>query len=154
VHRDFRDVIIVAMLAVEAPVKKLVAVGGVALALAAGVAFTAHRAHASHHHHAHHRLTLHAPSEPGAIYFSIFNQGDVRWPSHRPLDLEADRTPLVFNWQVKTPDDCFWSVTETLTPTDARHFGYDYDEQPLGCAPDAVPSYIATPRTGVVVVDE
>jgi hypothetical protein len=156
VHRPKRDVKLVDMLAVEAPIKKLVAVGGVALLIAAGVALRSHRAHAHGHHHHHHRLTLHAPREPGAIYYTVFAQGDVMVPDRPGLwsELTDASKPFHINSHIQTPDGCYWDVSETLTVTDPSHFAYAYDETPTGCAPDSVPSYIATPRTGVVAIDE
>jgi hypothetical protein len=140
------------MLAVEAPVKKLVAVGGVALAIVAGLALRSHAEHRHwHHQHTVHRLTLHAPIEASAIYYTVFANGDV---FVRDLQHGQGNKPLQFRARVETPDSCYWEVTETMTPVDARHYSYDYDEQPAGCDPDALPSYIATPRTGEVVVDE
>ena len=135
------------MLAVEAPVKKLLVIGGMALALTVGVAMRPHRAQAHQHHR--HRLTLHAESEPGATYYTMFANGDV-WVD----DLPDVGTHVRMRYHVETPDGCYWDVTERMRRVDEHQLFYVYDEQAAGCEPDATPSYIATPRVGHVIVDE
>jgi hypothetical protein len=147
VHREIGDVRIGDMLAVEAPVKKLLVVGGVALALAAGVALRPHHTHARSHHR--HRLTLHADSEPSATYYTMFANGDV-WVDSLP----AMHTQVRMRYRVETPDSCYWDVTEKMMRVEDNRLLYMYDEQPAGCEPDADPSFIATPRIGEVMIDE
>lgn len=99
-------------------------------------------------------MTLHADSEVGATYYTVFARGEIAirdsvWP-----EMTDASKPFHLHSHVQTPDGCYWNVTETLTLTDASHFAYAYDETPAGCAPDSIPGYIATPRTGVVTIDE
>lgn len=128
------------MLAVEAPVLKVLALGGVTLAMSALLHHPSHRAH--------HRLSLHAPSRADALYLTRFNEGDFAITRD-----DADLKSLTFTTRAYVSDGCEWLGIETLVPVDAKHYAYSYDEAILSCAPDANPC-VKTPRTGVVVVDE
>ncbi len=131
------------MLAVEVPVLKLVAMGGVGLAMAAMLSHS----HAPHHG-SKHRLSLHAPARADALYLTVFADGDLEITRD-----DANLHALTFTTRAFVSDGCEWLGIERLVPVDARHYEYSYDEARLQCAPDAVPG-IKTPRTGIVIVDE
>jgi hypothetical protein len=128
------------MLAVEAPVLKVIALGGMTLAMSA---FLHHPSHRSHH-----RLSLHAPTNPSYLYLTRFEAGDISITRD-----DSDLKTVTFTTRAFVNDGCEWLGIETLVPVDGKHYAYSYDEAILSCAPDANPC-IKTPRTGVVVVDE
>ena len=140
------------MLAVEAPVKKLVVVAGAALAIAAFV----HRPHAADRTY-HHRLTLHAPVEANAFYLTVFANGRVQHSDcdTQPLEVDmetAELPPLTFTTRAHVYDGCEWRATERLVPNGDHSYAYSYQEEILSCRPGAHPTR-ATPRTGTVTVD-
>lgn len=140
------------MLAVEAPVKKLVVVAGAALALAAFV----HRPHAAERTY-HHRLTLHAPVEDNSVYLTAFARGRVQHTEcdARPLELDmqsAELPPLTFMTRAQLFDGCEWRATEHLVPNGDHSYAYSYEEEIISCRAGAHPTR-ATPRTGTVTVD-
>jgi hypothetical protein len=140
----------VGMLAVETPVRKLVAIGGVTLALAA----FAHHPHAAHS--ARHHLTLHAPPPPDrTVYMTVFAQGHLEESTcdlHSiVVTLPDERQPIEFTTRLHYWG-CDWLGVERLVPS-GDHFDYSYDETKLRCEPDAPPT-ITTPRTGIVTVDD
>jgi hypothetical protein len=128
------------MLAVEAPVLKVIALGGMTLAMSAFLHHPSHRAH--------HRLSLHAAARADALYLTRFEAGDISITRD-----DSDLKPVTFTTRAFVNDGCEWLGIETLVPVDSKHYAYSYDEAILSCAPDANPC-VKTPRTGVVVVDE
>jgi hypothetical protein len=92
------------------------------------------------------RLELHAPEEPGALYLTAWDQGDV---FVRLADGKA--RPLKFQTHAFINDGCEWLATERLVPTGPDRYAYSYDEEILSCQPGATPAR-KTPRTGFVVV--
>lgn len=124
-------------LALSAPVLKSLVVAG--LALGAGIAAEATSSSCQLH-----RLSLHAIDQPGALYLTVFRDGDihVRFDKMRPM-----------RWETRAwvSDGCRWLGTDTLIPRDDRSFDYEYSETLLGCEPGSTP-YYKTPRTGVVTV--
>ncbi len=127
--------------AVEAPVLKLAAIAGAALALGA---FAVPERDPS----VLQRLELHAPSRPHAIYESVFNSGDirVRLADGKPRELTFQRRSYHY--------DCEWLSVEHLIPDGPGRCFYTYDEWKLRCDPTTIIS-IATPREGyVLVVDD
>jgi hypothetical protein len=98
------------------------------------------------------RLTLEAPppEHQGTLYISAFSDGgDVTITT----DYD-DLVPLRIETRAYLNDGCRWLGTETLTPMDATHYAYAYDEDILSCEPGA--PYIETmktPRQGVVTVE-
>jgi len=129
-------------LAVQAPVLKLLAVGGASLALAIGAM------HPAHSHRTTHRLSLDAPVEPNAIYITAWAHGDVTITRD-----DAHPRAFVIMSRARIPDGCTWQGIERLVPIDARHYSYSYDEAIVSCEPDAIP-YVKTPRTGLVTVED
>lgn len=129
-------------LAVQAPIK-LLAVGGATLALAITAMLPAH------HYRTNHRLSLSAPELPEAIYISAWAHGDITISRD-----DSSLTPIKITSRARIPDGCTWLGIEMLRPIDARHYSYSYDETILGCEPDAIPSYIKTPRVGLVTVED
>jgi len=131
-------------LAVQTPVLKMAAVGGVALAMTLGASMVTHGGP----HPVSHRLTLHAPSLPDAIYLTAWDRGDV------DIAFEGNALPpLRFTTRALVSDGCRWLGTETLVPIDGHRYAYTYSETILSCEPGAIP-YMATPREGIVTVDE
>jgi hypothetical protein len=129
--------------ALEAPVLKLAAVAGAALAVSALIPHHSHKTAEKRPHH----LTLHAPVNPAATYWTIFENG--------PVDLMLPDGPFQIEVTGHYIDGCDWKGIETFTPIDEHHYAYSYDEELLSCAPDGDASYtIRTPRTGYVSVDE
>ena len=120
---------------------KTLLVGGLALAAMTGVAV------ARHHHHkvAVHRLALDAPVAPNAFYVTAWAEGDIT------LAFDGAPEPVTIKTRALMDDGCRWLATETLTPADATHYAYTYDETLLSCSPGATP-YVETPRTGVVTI--
>lgn len=92
------------------------------------------------------QLSLHTEVIPSAIYLTAWRDGDVT------VKFATGKiAPLTFRSYATLPDGCRWVGTETLTPTSATEFAYDYSETILGCDPG--PSqYYKTPRTGTVSV--
>jgi hypothetical protein len=132
--------------AVEHSRWKTLLVGAVALATMTGLAATRH-----HHCHAHqptvHRLALDAPVRPHAFYLTAWDQGDVT------VAFDGDPQPMKITTRALMDDGCHWVATETLTPADATHYAYSYDEEKTSCDPGGDPEmYITTPRTGVVTI--
>jgi len=130
--------------AVQAPVLKLVMVGAAGIAAATGYSMTR-----TPSHEVTQRLALHAPINPNFIYLTAWDHGDVS------VTLDSDRPHrITFTIRGVLPDACEWEATEVLLPIDAKTYSYSYDEEMLGCAPDAEPRYVATPRTGLVTVED
>jgi hypothetical protein len=130
--------------AIEAPVLKLAAVAGVALAVSA---FVPHHhspeAHVARPHH----LTLHAPVNPNATYWTVFDNG--------PVDLMLPEGVFQIEVTGRYIDGCDWKGIETFTPVNEHRYAYSYDEELVSCGPDGDASYtIKTPRAGYVTVDE
>ena len=132
-------------LAVLVPSLRSVLVGA---AVAVGIA-----ALPSPHHDGHRiRLTLDAPPSQYAntTYLSVFTEGgDVTIAT----DYD-DLIPIRFETRAEYIDGCRWLGTETLTPIDATHYAYSYEEERLSC-PSGAPyvDVIYTPRQGVVTVE-
>src|ERR1700674_3963655 len=101
------------MQVVEAPVLRMVAIAGAALAFGALVETQAQPIH---------RLLLHAPLEAGAAYLSAWLDGEVR------IAIGDELRPITFTMRAEVSDGCRWLGTETLIPIDARTFRYSYDE--------------------------
>lgn len=123
--------------AVEAPLLKMAAVAGLAVAVAA-VAVPEQR------HGVVQRLVLHAPEQPRALYLTAWSEGDV-FVTLR----DGEPTPMVFQTRAFINDGCEWLATERLYPTSATHYTYSYSEQILSCDPGAKPA-LKTPRVGYV----
>ncbi|HUJ61591.1 MAG TPA: hypothetical protein VLX92_23965 [Kofleriaceae bacterium] len=128
--------------AVQAPVLKLVVVGGAAAALALGFAGKPSS------HLATHRLSLHAPVDPNAYYMTAFEHGDVTITRD-----DSDLRAFTITTRAEYVDHCTWLGIEHFVPETAHRYAYTYDEQILSCAPGATPAY-KTPRSGYVTVDE
>jgi len=129
--------------ALEAPVLKLAAVAGAALAVSAFIPHHSHHVRAKTPHH----LTLHAPVNPSATYWTVFENG--------PVDLMLPDGTFQIEVTGHYIDGCDWKGIETFTPIDEHRYAYAYDEQLLSCDPDGDPSRtIRTPRTGYVSIDE
>ena len=129
--------------AFEAPVLKLAAVAGAVLAVSA---FVPHHRHHHHERSAHH-LTLHAPVDPAATYWTIFETG--------PVDLMLPDGTFQIEVTGHYIDGCDWKGIETFTPVNAHRYAYSYDEELLSCDPDGDPSHtLRTPRQGYVSIDE
>ncbi len=128
-------------LAVQAPVTKLLAVGGATLALVIGAMLPAHS------HRTTHRLSLSAPVLPEAIYISAWARGDVKVTRD-----DSDLRPFTLTTR-GTIEGCTWLGVEHLVPVDARHYRYSYDETIVSCEPGAVP-WVKTPRIGLVTVED
>ena len=129
--------------AIEAPVLKLTALAGVALAV--GVMAPHHARH--ERTNSPHHLTLHAPVNPSATYWTVFDNG--------PVDLMLPEGVFQIEVTGRFVDGCDWRGIETFTPLNAHRYAYSYDEQLVGCGPGGDPSNtIKTPRTGYVSVDE
>lgn len=124
--------------AVELPLVKMGVLGVAALAGMLALA--------PHDHSRVQRLQLVAPEEPGAIYLTAWDHGDV-------YVRLADGTsrPMMFQTHAFISDGCEWLATERLVPDGADRYAYSYDEEILSCEPDAVPAR-KTPRTGTVFV--
>ncbi|HEX2688669.1 MAG TPA: hypothetical protein VHN14_18735 [Kofleriaceae bacterium] len=121
------------------PFYRSLAVGGLLLALSVAQ----FRAKPEVHH-----LALHAIAQPGALYLTVWDHGDVSVAiSGKTL------VPLRFETRALINDGCQWLGTETLVPLDSRRYAYRYDETILACEPGATP-YLKTPRTGIVTVDD
>ena len=129
--------------ALEAPVLKLAAVAGVALLASALVPHHSHHEAAKRPHH----LTLHAPINPHATYWTVFDNG--------PVDMMLPDGVFQIEVTGRYIDGCDWKGIETFTPVNEHRYRYTYDEELVGCGPDGDPSYtIRTPRAGYVSVDE
>lgn len=92
------------------------------------------------------RLELHAPEEPGALYLTAWDQGDVtiRLRDGKPHALK-------FQTHAFINDGCEWLATERLVPDGPNRYAYSYDEEILSCEPGSTPAR-KTPRTGYVLV--
>jgi len=130
--------------AVQAPVLKLIAVAGASVAAMVGFSGkTCCTDEVTQH------LVLYAPEKPGAIYLTAFEN------DHATVTLkEAGSYRITFQTRATLPDTCEWIATEVLVPLDERRYAYSYDERMLSCDPGAEPRYVATPRTGLVVVED
>ncbi len=129
--------------ALEAPVLKLAAVAGIALAASAFVPHHGNHLEAKKPHH----LTLHAPVNPHATYWTVFENG--------PVDLMLPDGRFQIEVTGHYIDGCDWKGIETFTPVDEHRYSYSYDEELVSCGTDGDASYtIRTPRTGYVTVDE
>lgn len=129
--------------ALEAPVLKLAAVAGVALLASAFVPHHAHHEQAKRPHH----LTLHAPVNPHATYWTVFDNG--------PVDMMLPDGVFQIEVTGRFVDGCDWKGIETFTPMNEHRYRYTYAEELVGCGPDGDPSYtIKTPRAGYVSIDE
>lgn len=129
--------------ALEAPVLKLAAVAGAALAVSAFIPHHGPHLQTQKPHH----LTLHAPVNPNATYWTVFDSG--------PVDLMLPEGVFQIEVTGHYIDGCDWKGIETFTPIDAHRYAYSYDEELLSCSPDGDASYtIRTPRSGYVTVDE
>jgi hypothetical protein len=125
--------------AVEAPVLKLVAVAGAALAVAWAAPSS------RHDHGIVQQLELHAEKIPTAVYLTAWDRGDVRitLPDRRPHAMTFKTRAHVYG--------CDWLATEQLVPDGENRYWYSYDEEKLACDDDAPPT-ITTPRVGYVIV--
>jgi hypothetical protein len=123
--------------AVEAPLLGMVAVAGVAAAVAAF-------AMPAKHDDVVQRLVLHAPERPHALYLTAWAEGDV-YVTLR----DGTPRPLTFQTRAFINDGCEWLATERLYPTADNRYSYSYDEQILSCEPGATPA-LRTPRVGYV----
>lgn len=124
--------------AVEAPLLKMVAVAGIALAAAAFVGTKTHDEGTVQ------RLVLHAPNNPHYLYLTAWSDGDVY------VTLRGDEPrPMTFKTRAFINDGCEWLATERLVPTGESRYAYSYSEEILSCEPGAKPA-IKTPRTGWV----
>jgi hypothetical protein len=92
------------------------------------------------------RLELHAPEEPGALYLTAWDSGDVTVHLRH-----AEPHALTFQTRAFINDGCEWLATERLVPTGPDRYAYSYDEEILSCEPGATPAR-KTPRTGYVLV--
>jgi len=97
------------------------------------------------------RMTLEAPppERAGTLYLSVFSDGgDVT------VTTDYDQLPpFRFFTRAYVSDGCRWLGTETMTPIDANHYAYAYDEDVLSCDPGApFIDTIKTPRQGIVTV--
>lgn len=129
--------------AIEAPVLKLAAVAGVALLASAFIPHHSHREAAKHAHH----LTLHAPINPSATYWTVFENG--------PVDMMLPDGVFQIEVTGRYIDGCDWKGIETFTPVNDHRYSYTYDEELVGCGPDGDPSNtIKTPRAGYVSIDQ
>ncbi len=129
--------------AVQAPVGKLIAVALASAAAIAGFGPSKDTGDITQH------LVLYAPEKPHAIYLTAFEN------DHATVTVkEAGAYRITFQTRATLPDTCEWLATEVLVPIDDQRYAYSYDEQMLSCDPGAEPRYIATPRTGVVVVED
>jgi hypothetical protein len=129
--------------ALEAPVLKLAAVAGAALAVSALIPHHSTKASVQRPHH----LTLHAPVNPNATYWTVFDNG--------PVDLMLPEGPFQIEVTGHYIDGCDWKGIETFMPIDAHRYSYSYDEELLSCGPDGDASHtLRTPRVGYVTVDE
>lgn len=117
----------------------VVLIGGAALAL--GALFVPHSEPSSGLY----RLVLHAPTQPGFMYVSAWNDGDVLIPA-------GELKPLTFTRRSDEHDGCTWVGTERLVPIGSRAYHYSYQETIVACGPDADP-FVKTPRTGIVTVE-
>jgi hypothetical protein len=126
--------------AVESPLLKVAAVAGAA-GLVAMLAISPCKSAATVQ-----RLELHAPKEPGALYLTAWDQGDVFVKL-----TDGKSRALKFQTHAFINDGCEWLATERLVPTGPNRYAYSYDEEILSCQPDATPAR-KTPRTGYVVV--
>lgn len=126
--------------AVEAPVFKLAAVAGVALAVGVFAAPT------KHEHGLVQRLELHAPILPNAIYLTAWERGDVFVTLP-----DGHARALTFKTRAYISDGCEWLATEQLVPEGKDRYWYSYDEEILSCEPGAIPA-MKTPRTGYAKV--
>lgn len=124
--------------AVEAPLLKMVAVAGMALAAAAFVGTTHHDEGTVQ------RLVLHAPKQAHALYLTAWSDGDV----YVTLRNGKPR-PITFQTRAYINDGCEWLATERLVPTGDNRYAYSYSEDILACEPGATPA-TKTPRTGYV----
>src|SRR5262245_2209032 len=113
--------------AVEAPVFKLAAVAGAALAF--GAVFSAFGIPATHDAVVQ-RLELHAPVLEHAIYLTAWERGDVfvTLPDGRARS-------LTFKTRAFISDGCEWLATEQLVPDGKDRYWYSYDEEILSCEP-------------------
>ena len=126
-----------------AAVLKLAAVAGVALLASAFIPHHAHHEQAKRPHH----LTLHAPINPHATYWTVFDNG--------PVDMMLPDGVFQLEVTGRYIDGCDWKGIETFRPLDDKHYSYSYDEQLLRCDPDGDPSHtLRTPRSGYVTIDE
>lgn len=130
--------------AVQAPVLKLIAVAGASVAAVAGFSGKTCCSQEVTQH-----LLLHAPEKPNAIYLTAF-ENDRTTVTLK----EAGSYRITFQTRATLPDTCEWIATEVLVPIDEDRYAYSYDEQMLSCEPGAEPRYIATPRTGLVTVED
>lgn len=130
--------------AVQAPVLKLVAVAAASAAAIAGFGGSkCDKGDVTQH------LVLYAPEKPHAIYLTAFEN------DHATVTVkEAGSYRIMFQTRATLSDSCRWLATEILTPIDDHRYAYSYDEEMLSCDPGAEPQYVATPRTGVVVVED
>jgi hypothetical protein len=129
--------------AVQAPVLKLIAVAGASVAAVAGFSGKTCSHEVTQH------LVLHAPEKPNAIYLTAFEN------DRTTVTLEsAGAYRITFQTRATLPDSCEWITTEVLVPLDDERYAYSYDERMLSCAPGAEPRYVATPRTGLVTVED
>jgi hypothetical protein len=87
-------------------------------------------------------LKLHVPDQAG-IYFTAWGDGDV------VTDRDgSDGKTVVYRRLLVWYDDCVWEATETLTPTAADRYDYEYRESPQSCPKGKTPSATTTPRDG------
>ena len=98
----------------------------------------------------HHRYAAHleARSWPCAIYFSAWDDGPV------VLEQDGSGGDLHFHRRFVWSDRCTWESTEQLTPVDKSRFLYRYSERVVSCPPGLSPRGLATPRNGIVTLEE
>jgi len=125
--------------ALASPLSRMIAIGGLLLALTVGV-----RAAQPHHR----RLALHTVWRANTLYLTAWRNGPVEAPFNG-----KELVPLTFTTLADVNDGCRWLGTETLTPIGPRRYAYRYQETIVSCEPGATP-YYKTPRTGCVTVEE
>lgn len=127
--------------AIATPVGKMCAVGGLLIAATLGLRSVAED------HAVTHVLSLHAVDQPGALYWSVFRDGDIALRFH-----DGELHPVTFHVRVLYAG-CEWLGIEQLVPVDDKTFAYDYSESVLGCSPGVTPT-AKTPRVGTVTVED
>jgi hypothetical protein len=98
------------------------------------------------------RLELHVPDQNG-IYFTAWSNADGILGEVITDHDGADGQTVVYRRRLVWLDRCTWDATETLKPTAADHYKYEYRETPVSCPPGVTANTAAaTPRDGEVSV--
>ena len=98
------------------------------------------------------RFVLHVPEQSG-IYATAWSDDAGKSQDVITDHDGADGKTVVYKRRIIWIDRCTWDASETIKPTSADHYTYEYREAPVSCPPGVHADLGATtPRDGEITV--